>query len=61
LLRNWRQGRVVRAWGPFRLTGGWWVREVRRDYHWLETETGDWLWVFWDQVRRQWFVQAEVD
>jgi protein ImuB len=61
LLRNWRQGRVVRAWGPFRLSGGWWVREVRRDYHWLETEAGDWLWVFWDQVRRQWFVQAEVD
>jgi protein ImuB len=61
LLSDWRQGSVVKLWGPFRLTGGWWVREVRRDYYYVETERGDLLWVFFDAVRRRWFLQGVVD
>lgn len=61
LLADWRQGNVVRLWGPFRVTGGWWVREVKRDYYYVETERGDLLWVFWDGARRQWFLQGVVD
>jgi len=61
LLRDWTQGPVVRLWGPFRLTGGWWVREVRRDYYYAETERGDLLWLYHDAVRRRWFLQGVVD
>jgi protein ImuB len=61
LLSDWRQGSVVRLWGPFRVTGGWWVREVRRDYHYVETESGELLWVYWDGVRRGWNLQGVVD
>ncbi|MSP92528.1 MAG: DNA polymerase Y family protein [Myxococcales bacterium] len=61
LLTDWRQGSVVRMWGPFRVSGGWWVREVRRDYYYVETERGDLLFVYWDDVRRTWFLHGEVD
>ena len=61
LLANWRQGSVVRLWGPFRITGGWWVREVRRDYFYVETESKDLLWVYYDAVRRRWYQQGTVD
>jgi protein ImuB len=61
LLGDWRQGHIVKSWGPFRITGGWWVREVRRDYHYVQTERGNLLWVYWDGVRRAWFVHGEID
>jgi protein ImuB len=61
LLADWRQGAVTRLWGPFRLSGGWWAREVRRDYWFVQTERGDLLWVFYDQVRRLWYLQGGVD
>ncbi|MBM4345514.1 MAG: hypothetical protein FJ100_19250, partial [Deltaproteobacteria bacterium] len=60
LLGDWRMGAVVRLWGPFRLSGGWWVRQVQRDYHYALTERGDLLWVFYDEVRRLWFQAGEV-
>jgi protein ImuB len=47
--------------GPFLLAGGWWVREVRREYHWLETRRGDVLWVFHDRRRRRWFLQGRLE
>jgi len=56
-----RQGTVSRLWGPFRITGGWWVREVRRDYFYVETDAGDLLWVYYDAVRRGWYLQGKVD
>jgi len=61
LLADWRQGAVLRQWGPFRVTGGWWQREVRRDYYYLEAERGDILFVYHDAVRRQWFLAGVVD
>ncbi len=60
LLSDWRMGAVVRLWGPFRLSGGWWVRQVQRDYYYALTERGDLLWVFYDEVRRLWFQTGEV-
>lgn len=60
LLADWRMGNVVKLWGPFRLTGGWWQREVRRDYWWVLTERGDLLWVFFDAVRKGWFLAGEA-
>lgn len=60
LLGDWRMGAVVRLWGPFRLHGGWWVRQIKRDYYYALTERGDLLWVFYDEVRRLWFHAGEV-
>ncbi|MBI5611207.1 MAG: DNA polymerase Y family protein [Deltaproteobacteria bacterium] len=61
LLADWRQGAVTRRWGPYRVAGGWWSREVRRDYWFVETERGDILWVFYDGVRRLWYWQGRVE
>ena len=61
LLADWRQGAVIRQWGPFRLSGGWWNREIKRDYYYLETERGDVLYVYRDSVRRLWFLAGVLD
>jgi protein ImuB len=56
-----RAGAAVPAAGPFAVSGGWWAREVRREYHWIETRGGDVLWAFHDRVRRRWFLQGRVE
>ncbi|MBK1723228.1 DNA polymerase Y family protein [Thiocystis violacea] len=55
------QGPVVRVCGPYVIAGGWWVRPVHRDYHFAETQKGELLWVFYDRVRRRWFVHGRVE
>jgi protein ImuB len=47
--------------GPYRVNGGWWVREVSRDYYYARTPTDQWLWVFFDLPRNAWFLHALVD
>ncbi len=54
-------GAVERLHGPHRVSGGWWVRTVERDYYYLETRTGDLLWIFYDRPRRRWFLHGHVD
>jgi hypothetical protein len=34
--------------------------EVRRDYWYVLTERGDLLWVFYDHVRKLWFLHGTV-
>jgi protein ImuB len=46
--------------GPFVISGGWWAREVRRDYYFVKTRRGDLLWIYHDRVRRKWFLQGGV-
>ncbi|HEU4394480.1 MAG TPA: DNA polymerase Y family protein, partial [Planctomycetota bacterium] len=53
-------GAAVPVAGPFVLCGGWWAREVRREYRWVETRRGDLLWLFHDRRRRRWFLQGSV-
>jgi len=55
------RGPVVAMRGPFRTSGGWWVRTVERDYYFVETQGGEILWVFYDRVRRGWYLQGWVD
>lgn len=43
------------------ISGGWWRREVQREYHFIETARGDVLWVFYDRRRRQWRCQGRVE
>jgi protein ImuB len=54
-------GAIASMTGPYRKSGGWWVRTVERDYYFVETETGELLWVFYDRVRRGWYLQGFVD
>lgn len=54
-------GPVERLHGPYRASGGWWVREVERDYYFAETRSGVVLWVFYDRPRRRWFVHGWLE
>lgn len=47
--------------GPYRTSGGWWVREVARDYYYARSPRDELLWLFFDHRRKAWFLQAWVD
>lgn len=61
LVQGLAQGSVVRVFGPYLVSGGWWVREVHREYQFAETQRGDVLWIFYDRHRRRWFLQGLVE
>lgn len=61
LLSGLEHGAVVRILGPYVVSGGWWTREVHREYHFAELRRGDCLWVFYDRNRRRWFCQGAVE
>jgi protein ImuB len=54
-------GPVVNIWGPYIVSGGWWVRPVHREYYFAETRKGDLLWMYYDRPRRRWFLQGRVE
>lgn len=54
-------GPVNRLCGPYILSGGWWIREIHREYYFVETQRGDLLWVYYDKRRRRWFLQGWVE
>lgn len=60
LIRGLASGPVERLLGPYLIAGGWWHREVERDYHYAQTRRGDLLWVYYDRRRRRWYQQGEV-
>lgn len=60
LLRGVSHGPVLRLHGPYPLQGGWWRAEVARDYHYAEMHNGALLWIYFDRVRRRWFLQGHV-
>jgi protein ImuB len=47
--------------GPHIVSGGWWTREVHREYYFAETRHGELLWVFYDPDRQRWFLHGKVD
>jgi protein ImuB len=61
LLAGLEQGAVVRISGPHIVSGGWWQREVHREYHLAELRRGDWLWVYFDRIRRHWYCHGRVE
>ena len=61
LLSNLEHGAVVRIVGPFVISGGWWMHELHREYHFAELRRGDCLWVYYDRNRRRWFWQGAVE
>jgi len=56
-----RYGPLTALDGPFRASGGWWVREVDRDYYFATISGEAVLWVFYDRPRRRWYLQGWVD
>lgn len=61
LLRGEDHGAVSRFIGPYLLSGGWWVGEVRRDYYFAQMRRGDVFWVYYDRRRRRWYLEGEVE
>src|SRR5207247_1246017 len=47
--------------GPYVFSGGWWNREIQREYYFAETRRGDLLWLYYDRVRRRWFWQGMIE
>ncbi|HWO40204.1 MAG TPA: DNA polymerase Y family protein [Candidatus Eisenbacteria bacterium] len=61
LLLGPKYGSVDKLIGPYVVSGGWWNREIRRDYYFAETRRGDLLWIYYDRVRRRWFLQGMIE
>jgi protein ImuB len=61
LLHDLECGPVIGLLGPYVVSGGWWLRSVHRDYHYIETQRGDLLWSYYDRARRRWFLQGRVE
>lgn len=59
--RGTAHGRVEAMAGPYIVSGGWWNREVHREYHYASTESGEILWVYYDRQRRRWFMAGKVE
>lgn len=60
LLNGLEHGAVVRVVGPYVVSGGWWMNEVHREYHFAETRRGELLWVYYDRKRRRWYLHGQV-
>jgi protein ImuB len=60
-LQGMGEAPATRTCGPYIVSGGWWVREVHREYYFAETEAGEVLWVYYDRRRRSWFLHGRVE
>jgi protein ImuB len=56
-----KYGAVDKLAGPYIFSGGWWNREIQREYYYAETRNGDLLWLYYDRIKRQWFLQGAVE
>jgi protein ImuB len=56
-----KSGAVDKLAGPYIFCGGWWNREIQREYYYAETRNGDLLWLYYDRIRRKWFLQGAVE
>lgn len=61
LLLGPKYGAVQKLSGPYVFSGGWWIREIQREYYFAETRRGDLLWIYYDRFRRRWFLQGWVE
>ena len=51
---------MVHSAGPYLVNGGWWLKEVQREYLFVLTRRGELLWVYHDKRRRRWFLHGQV-
>ncbi len=51
--------RITRTWGPERIETSWWRgRMVRRDYYRVETQDGQWFWLYRRLQDGKWFLHG---
>jgi hypothetical protein len=56
LILGHKYGSVDKLSGPYVFSGGWWNREIQRDYYFAETRRGAIAWVYYDRVEtHEWF------
>ncbi|HEY7218035.1 MAG TPA: DNA polymerase Y family protein [Candidatus Binatia bacterium] len=56
-----KHGAIEKLAGPYVFSGGWWNREIQREYYYAETRRGDLLWLYYDRIRRRWFWQGSIE
>jgi protein ImuB len=61
LILGHKYGNVDKLSGPYVFSGGWWNKEIQRDYYFAETRRGTIAWVYYDRVRRRWFLQGWIE
>ena len=61
LILGHKYGSVDKLSGPYVFAGGWWNKEIQRDYYYAETRRGAIAWVYYDRVRRRWFLQGWIE
>jgi protein ImuB len=61
LILGHKHGTIDKLIGPYVFSGGWWNREIQREYYFAETRRGDLLWLYYDRVRRRWFWQGSIE
>jgi protein ImuB len=61
LILGHKHGSIDKLTGPYIFSGGWWNREIQREYYYAETRGGDLLWLYYDRIRRRWFWQGAVE
>ena len=61
LVLGHRYGSVDKLSGPYVFSGGWWNKEIQRDYYYAETRRGAIAWIYYDRVRRRWFLQGFIE
>jgi protein ImuB len=61
LILGHQYGSIDKLTGPYVFSGGWWNREIQREYYYAETRRGDFLWLYYDRIRRRWFWQGAVE
>ena len=47
--------------GPYIISGGWWGSGAHREYHFIRTGEGPWLWIYYDRKRHGWFLHGKVE
>ncbi len=57
--RSSEMGPIIKTVGPYRVSGGWWRSEERREYAFAETKRGDLLWIF--ERGGRWYEQGRVE
>ena len=61
LLLGPQYGSIDKLTGPYVFAGGWWNRKIQREYYYAETRRGDLVWLYYDRVRRRWFLQGTIE
>ena len=52
---------TMESLGPYIISGGWWGSGQHREYHFVRTGEGAWLWIYHDRKRHGWFLHGKVE